>query len=197
MPATPTTPVSPLLTDMSGALTQMRLAVRPGDVLHAYGARLLVLNTRFGTTEYGERQELSVVAVSHEDARATWFHAWSMGLDVEYARRESATAESPQPSTRRWWLAVSLDDKRRFSGANGFRDGSDCTICAPRPLDPARREYEPCRNAHAHAWNQIGDLDRIAPGRRHYVLGPIAETWEQAREIAAETCERIRTVGHL
>ncbi|MGW3932908.1 hypothetical protein ACWECC_33165 [Streptomyces microflavus] len=196
LPAHPAV-TSPLLDDMSGALTFGRLAVQPGMVLHEGGARLLVLNSRIAAGEYGQRQELLIAAVTEGDARATWFHAWSMGLSVDFARSKTATAQAPQPSNRRWWLAVSLDGRDRYTGANGYRDGSPCTICAPRPLDPSRPNYEPCRNAHTHAWNVVGNWDRMAPGTSHYVLGPTAETLDQAREIAADTCERIRTLGHL
>uniref|UniRef100_UPI003F497BEB hypothetical protein n=1 Tax=Streptomyces sp. CA-136453 TaxID=3240050 RepID=UPI003F497BEB len=197
MTAMPTSPCSALFDDMSGALTQNRLTVQPGQILHAYGVRLLVLSAGFGTTPFGERQELSVVAVSHDDARATYFRAWNMGLGVEYARREFVKIEIPQPNKRRWWMAVSLDGKGHFEGANGHQEGAPCTVCADSPLDPSRPNYEPCRYALRHAWNTVNDWDRVAPGRRHYVLSAAADTWEQARAVAAETCERIRTVGHL
>ncbi|MFF4283025.1 hypothetical protein ACFY0Z_30110 [Streptomyces kronopolitis] len=196
--ATCTNFTTSLLDDMSGALTWGRLSVWPGMVIHDFDARSLVLNSRIAMGEHGAYQVLQVARLSHQDARGI-VNPLDLSRSVAQAHREEITAEAPQPSTRRWWLAVALDARGRYAGANGFRDGAPCTTCADRPTDPARPNFERCRNAHSHAWNQVGHWEDTVPDRigRHYVLGPIAETLTEAREVAAETCERLATFGHL
>ncbi|MET9778620.1 hypothetical protein ABZ023_30950 [Streptomyces sp. NPDC006367] len=186
-----------LLDDMSGALSTPRIAVKPGMVLHADGARRLVLNAWYSGDDHNERQNLMVVALSHDDAMGI-LKPWNSSLTVPLAQHQSVKAEYPQPSNRRWWLAVSLDDQDRYRGANGFRDGHPCDMCAPRATDPYFQTTVPCRKAHAHAWNQIGNWeDNSRIHGKHYVLGVLADDVDQARETARGICERIRTVGHL
>ncbi|KIF05173.1 hypothetical protein PL81_14685 [Streptomyces sp. RSD-27] len=99
----------------------------------------------------------------------------------------------------RYFIAVSLDETGAFRGGNGFwRLGDPCTICADRPLDPADRRWEPCRNPRGHAHAQL-DMWRASrlPESGMRVLAPFAPTVDSARARAIEMCERIRTVGHL
>lgn len=188
---------APLTDDMSGALEWTRITVTPGMVLHEDGVRRLVLNTWYSTGQFGEVQNLQVVALSHDDSMGI-LKPWNSARSVTEAQRATVKAECPQPNRRRWWLAVSLDDQGRYQGANGFRESHPCEMCAPSAIDPDLQTREPCRTPRAHAWNQVGHWDDYhrSPGR-NVVLAPIADTLDQAREIAREICERIRTVGHL
>ncbi|MGW2421493.1 hypothetical protein ACWC0C_19965 [Streptomyces sp. NPDC001709] len=186
---------APLLDDMSGVLSTSRIAAVPGMVLHEDGVRRLVLNTWY--SDNGERQNLLVVALSHYDAMGI-LKPWNSAMNVDWAQRRTIKAQSPQPSDRRWWLAVTLDEQRRYKGAKAFRDGHPCEMCSERATDPNLQTRNPCRRAHAHAWNQVGfweDQSRIHGV--HYVLGVLADDIDQARETARGICERIATVGHL
>lgn len=186
-----------LLNDMSGALSTTRIAVKPGMVLHEDGVRRLVLNTWYSGSDNDERQNLTMVALSHDDAMGTQ-EPWNSSLAVHLAQHQSVKAKSPQPSNRRWWLAVSLDDQGRYRGANGFCDGHPCEMCAPRATDPYYQTTESCRKAHAHAWNQVGNWeDNSRIHGKHYILGVLADDVDEARDTARGICERIRTVGHL
>ncbi|MFF4276209.1 hypothetical protein [Streptomyces sp. NPDC001536] len=192
---------STVLDSRTAPMTIQRLAVKPGDVLHDMGVRFLVLNARFSDNPpHGTRQVLTVAALSHTDAMGVLV-PWTMSLSVDAARGRDATVEAPEPDTRRWWVAATLDDRGRLDGANGHQEGADCERCADRPLDPARRNYVPCKAAQAHAWNEVGYWEdsrhRLEAPRTYYVLPVIADTWEDARMQARDLCERLRTVGHL
>lgn len=201
MTATCTEFASTVLDSRTAPMTVQRLAVKPGDVLHTMGVRFLVLNARFSDNPpYGTRQMLTVAALSHADTMGV-LRPWNMGLSVDAARTENVTVEAPEPDARRWWVAVTLDDRDRFDGANGYREGADCERCADKPLDPARRNCVPCVAAQAHAWNEVGYWEdsrhRLEAPRTYYVLPVLADTWEDARTQVRDVCERLRTVGHL
>ncbi|QDN54055.1 hypothetical protein [Streptomyces sp. S1D4-20] len=186
---------APLLNDMSGALATRRIAAVPGMVLHEDGVRRLVLNTWY--SDNGEVQNLLVVALSHYDAMGI-LKPWNRSMAVDWAQRCTITAESPQPSNRRWWLAVTLDDQGRYKNSNAFCDGHPCEMCAERATDPNLQTRKPCRRAHAHAWNQVGSWeDQSRIHGVHYVLGVLADNLAQARKTARGICERIATGGHL
>ncbi|WP_329317212.1 hypothetical protein OG723_44430 (plasmid) [Streptomyces sp. NBC_01278] len=189
------------LTANHGAPTPTtQLAVNPGDVLHYMGARLLVLNSRIRGYQHGERQSMTVVALTHADTLGIG-KPWEIALTVTLAGHHGVTVEQPAPDPRRWWLAVTLDDRHRFVGANGYQESADCSTCADTPLDPASRNYVPCKAARAHAWNTTGQWEesrhRLEAPRSYYVLPVIADTWEDARTEARDICERLRTDGHL
>ncbi|MEW1657886.1 hypothetical protein [Streptomyces sp. NPDC093707] len=190
-----------LLDSRTAPATVKRTDVRPGDVLHSMGARFLVLDAWASENPpFGPRQTLYVAALSHADTIGI-LTPWSMSLSADLARHEDVTVEAPAPDARRWWIAASLDDRRRFLSANGWRETGDCSACAPTPLDPARRAYVPCPVAREHAWNQIGfwkeSRHRLEAPRSYFVLPVLADTWEDARAEARSICERLRTVGHL
>ncbi|MFI8265350.1 hypothetical protein [Streptomyces sp. NPDC085665] len=198
MPCTEFT--STVLDSRTAPTTVQRLAVMPGDVFHDGGARYLVLNVRYGDSPFGTRQMLTVAALSHQDTRGI-LKPYEMGLTVGFARHESAVVEAPEPDVRRWWIAVTLDDRHRFLGANGYQESGDCSTCADTHVDPARRNYVPCKAARAHAWNVTGQWQdsrhRLEAPRFYYVLPVIADTWEDARSEAHAICERLRIDGHL
>ncbi|MEE1736481.1 hypothetical protein PUR49_08205 [Streptomyces sp. BE147] len=184
-----------LLGDMSGALSTRAIAVAPGTVLHEDGVRRLVLNTWY--SDHGELHNLTVVALSHDDTRGI-HKPQTISQPADWAQRLRIEAQSPQPSNRRWWLAIGLDDEGRYRGANGFCDGQPCEMCSPRSYDPDLQTREPCRRAHAHAWNQVGFWeDQSRNYGVHYILGVTANGLGQARKAALRICERIRTTGHL
>ncbi|GHH25598.1 hypothetical protein [Streptomyces rubradiris] len=192
---------STVLAARTAPMTVQRLAVKPGDVVHDGGARYLVLNVRYADAPHcGLRQCLTVAALSHADAQGI-LKPWTMGLAVDYARTRDAIVEAPEPDARRWWVAAVLDDRGRFEGANGYQESADCERCADKPLDPARRNYAPCKAAQSHAWNQVGAWEdsrhRLEAPRTYYVLPVLADTWEDARTQVRELCERLRTIGHL
>ncbi|MFZ3595086.1 hypothetical protein [Streptomyces sp. BH104] len=79
------------------ALEVPRLSVVPGDIVHAYGARLTVLDT--GVSSADEPQWWAKVhGVDQADRRATYRAPWQMGLSVECAAWDVVTVERIAPA---------------------------------------------------------------------------------------------------
>ncbi|MEU8870481.1 hypothetical protein AB0D24_04810 [Streptomyces javensis] len=78
------------------ALDVPRLSVVPGDILHAHGARLTVMDT--GISSANEPQWWAKVhGVDETDRRATYRAPWTTGMGVEYAAWDVVTVERIAP----------------------------------------------------------------------------------------------------
>ncbi|MCX5326324.1 hypothetical protein OG847_43945 [Streptomyces sp. NBC_00120] len=79
------------------ALDVPRLSVVPGDILHAQGARLTVVDT--GISSADEPQWWAKVhGVDEADRRATYRAPWTTGMGVEYAAWDVVTVERIAPA---------------------------------------------------------------------------------------------------
>ncbi|WP_432001586.1 hypothetical protein [Streptomyces sioyaensis] len=79
------------------ALEVPRLSVVPGDILHAHGARLTVLDAGISSAD-DPQWWAKVHGVDEADRRATYRAPWTTGMGVEYAAWDVVTVERIAPA---------------------------------------------------------------------------------------------------
>ncbi|MGA5411508.1 hypothetical protein ACPCSC_30175 [Streptomyces lavendulocolor] len=144
----------------------------------------------------------------YRDARAVMddLGAWGYELEAAHAEYRTALAELdaaralglPLPEDTpveigRVYIAAVINPDGTYGGGNFYALGWDCTVCAPRNVDPSRQASHPCRNPRGHAWSTVNGWRRGADRRcaqTSRVLAPLAPDLPTARERAAELVSR-------
>lgn len=139
----------------------------------------------------------------YRDARALMDDRGVWGPELEAAHAEYRTALAELDAARalglafpentpveigRVYIAAVINPDGSYGGGNPSALGWDCSICAPRAIDPSRQERHPCRNPRGHAISTVNGWTRTAHRRATHTyraLSPLAPDLPTAHERAA------------